>query len=108
MASAGTTLSQCKLTGAFDADNNLVALHYRLSGSQSCSRCGRLAAERHGPRRVRGRRPVRRSCDRLFGAELLVEHSMRNPHVPPGFWRGVNVNRQRNLWNASWMSWRMR
>ncbi len=23
---------------------------------------------------------------------LLVEHSMRNPHVPPGFWRGVNVN----------------
>src|SRR5207248_8522159 len=22
----------------------------------------------------------------------LVEHSMRNPHVPPGFWRGVNVN----------------
>jgi isoquinoline 1-oxidoreductase beta subunit len=23
---------------------------------------------------------------------LLVEHAMRNPHVPPGFWRGVNVN----------------
>jgi len=23
---------------------------------------------------------------------LLIEHSMRNPHVPPGFWRGVNVN----------------
>ncbi|HEX7924754.1 MAG TPA: molybdopterin cofactor-binding domain-containing protein, partial [Bradyrhizobium sp.] len=25
-------VTQCKLTGAFDADNNLVALHYRLSG----------------------------------------------------------------------------
>ena len=23
---------------------------------------------------------------------LLVDHSMRNPHVPPGFWRGVNAN----------------
>jgi isoquinoline 1-oxidoreductase beta subunit len=23
---------------------------------------------------------------------LLIDHAMRNPHVPPGFWRGVNVN----------------
>ena len=23
---------------------------------------------------------------------LLVDHAMRNPHVPPGFWRGVNAN----------------
>jgi isoquinoline 1-oxidoreductase beta subunit len=23
---------------------------------------------------------------------LLIDHSMRNPHVPPGFWRGVNNN----------------
>ena len=23
---------------------------------------------------------------------LLIDHSMRNPHVTPGFWRGVNVN----------------
>jgi isoquinoline 1-oxidoreductase beta subunit len=23
---------------------------------------------------------------------LLIDHSMRNPHVPPGVWRGVNVN----------------
>jgi isoquinoline 1-oxidoreductase beta subunit len=25
-------------------------------------------------------------------ANLLVDHAMRNPHVPPGFWRGVNLN----------------
>ena len=25
-------VTQCKLTGAFDADNNLTALHVRLSG----------------------------------------------------------------------------
>src|SRR4029079_11118305 len=23
---------------------------------------------------------------------LLIAHAMRNPHVPPGFWRGVNLN----------------
>jgi isoquinoline 1-oxidoreductase beta subunit len=23
---------------------------------------------------------------------LLVDHAMRNTHVPPGFWRGVNIN----------------
>jgi isoquinoline 1-oxidoreductase beta subunit len=23
---------------------------------------------------------------------LLIDHSMRNPPVPPGFWRGVNIN----------------
>ena len=23
---------------------------------------------------------------------LLIDHAMRNPHIPPGFWRGVNNN----------------
>ena len=23
---------------------------------------------------------------------ILVDHAMRNPHIPPGFWRGVNMN----------------
>jgi isoquinoline 1-oxidoreductase beta subunit len=23
---------------------------------------------------------------------VLIDHAMRNPHVPPGFWRGVNLN----------------
>lgn len=29
---------------------------------------------------------------------VLVEHAMRNTHVPPGFWRGVNNNQ-----NAIWL-----
>ena len=31
----------------------------------------------------------------MFGyaiRDLLIDHSMRNPHVPLVFWRGVNVN----------------
>ena len=34
-------VTQCKLTGAFDADNNLTALHMRFRASRSCSRCVR-------------------------------------------------------------------
>jgi isoquinoline 1-oxidoreductase beta subunit len=86
-------VTQCKLTGAFDADNNLTALHVRLSG-QSILYTVRPAALVNGmdPAAFQGLSP---SGDAAIGysvPNLLVEHSMRNPHVPPGFWRGVNVN----------------
>jgi len=86
-------VTQCKLTGAFDADNNLTALHVRLSG-QSILFSVRPAALENGkdPAAFQGLAP---SGDAAIGytvPNLLVEHAMRNPHVPPGFWRGVNVN----------------
>ncbi|WGS22690.1 MULTISPECIES: molybdopterin cofactor-binding domain-containing protein [unclassified Bradyrhizobium] len=86
-------ITQCKLTGAFDVDNNLVALHYRLSG-QSILFSVRPEALQNGmdPAAFQG---VAQSGEAAIGysvPNLLIEHAMRNPHVPPGFWRGVNVN----------------
>jgi isoquinoline 1-oxidoreductase beta subunit len=86
-------ITQCKMTGAFDADNNLIALHYRLSG-QSILFSLRPEALQNGmdPAAFQG---VAQSGEAAIGysvPNLLVEHAMRNPHVPPGFWRGVNVN----------------
>ncbi|MGX4773152.1 molybdopterin cofactor-binding domain-containing protein [Bradyrhizobium guangdongense] len=86
-------VTQCKMTGAFDADDNLIALHYRLSG-QSILFSVRPEALQNGmdPAAFQG---VAQSGEAAFGyavPNLLIEHSMRNPHVPPGFWRGVNVN----------------
>lgn len=86
-------ITQCKMTGAFDANNNLVGLHYRLSG-QSILFSLRPEALQNGmdPAAFQG---VAQSGEAAFGysvPNLLIEHSMRNPHVPPGFWRGVNVN----------------
>jgi isoquinoline 1-oxidoreductase beta subunit len=86
-------ITQCKLTGAFDADNNLTALHYRLSG-QSILFSVRPEALQNGmdPAAFQG---VAQSGEAAIGysvPNLLVEHAMRNPQVPPGFWRGVNVN----------------
>jgi len=86
-------VTQCKMTGAFDAKNNLIALHYRLSG-QSILFSLRPEALQNGmdPAAFQG---VAQSGEAAFGysvPNLLIEHAMRNPHVPPGFWRGVNVN----------------
>jgi isoquinoline 1-oxidoreductase subunit beta len=86
-------ITQCKMTGAFDADNNLVALHMRISG-QSILAALRPEAMVDGmdPATFAGLSP---KGDAAFGygvPNLLIEHSMRNPHIVPGFWRGVNVN----------------
>lgn len=86
-------ITQCKLTGAFDADNNLVALHYRLSG-QSILFSVRPEALQNGmdPAAFQGVAQAGEAAIGYSVPNLLVEHAMRNPHVPPGFWRGVNVN----------------
>jgi isoquinoline 1-oxidoreductase beta subunit len=88
-------IMQCKLTGGLDASGNLTGLHMRLSGQSI------LAAVR--PEVVqaqKGRDPlsfqgVFESGEHAFSysvPNLLIDHAMRNTHVPPGFWRGVNIN----------------
>jgi isoquinoline 1-oxidoreductase beta subunit len=86
-------VTQCKMTAGFDANNNLTALHMRISG-QSILFSLRPEAMVNGkdPVTFQGLNP---SGEAAFGytiPNLLIDHSMRNPHVPPGFWRGVNVN----------------
>ena len=87
-------LTQCKLTGAFDASNNLTGLHMRISG-QSILTSVRPEALQKGmdPATFQGVAPA---GEFEFGyggiPNLLIDHAMRNPHVPPGFWRGVNIN----------------
>lgn len=86
--------SQCKLTGAVDDQGNVTALHMRISGQSI------LAAVR--PEGMQGGKdPAVFQGLNLTGEEghfgytianLLIDHAMRNPPVPPGFWRGVNLN----------------
>jgi isoquinoline 1-oxidoreductase beta subunit len=86
-------VTQCRLVGAFDADKNLTGLHIRLSG-QSILAAVRPEAVQNGvdPAAFIG---LAAAGDGQLGYDvpnLLVEHAIRNPHVPPGFWRGVNIN----------------
>jgi isoquinoline 1-oxidoreductase beta subunit len=86
---------QCKLVGALDKDNNLTGLHVRLSGQSILAVVRPQILEQQ-----KGRDPAtfsgfNEAGESAFGysvPNLLVDHSMRNPHVPPGFWRGVNAN----------------
>jgi isoquinoline 1-oxidoreductase beta subunit len=86
-------ITHCKLVGAFDADNNLTALQLRLSG-QSIQFALRPEALVNGmdPGAFSG---LNASGDAAIGysvPNLLIQHAMRNPHIIPGFWRGVNIN----------------
>src|SRR6476660_9603646 len=84
---------QAKMRGGLDANGNLVALHMRLSGQSILTAVfpqnlqdGRDNATFQG---------VDPSGDFTLGytvPNLLIDHAMRNTHVPPGFWRGVNIN----------------
>src|SRR5215203_6882544 len=84
---------QCKLTAGFDAGNNLTALHIRLSGQSILASV--FPARLHkgkDPLTFQGLAP---SGEHAFGysiPNLMIDHSMRNPHILPGFWRGVNIN----------------
>jgi isoquinoline 1-oxidoreductase subunit beta len=86
-------ITQCKLTGSFDADNNLTALQMRISG-QSILFSLRPEALVNGrdPATFAGLNATGEAAIGYSVPNLLIEHAMRNPHVPPGFWRGVNVN----------------
>jgi isoquinoline 1-oxidoreductase beta subunit len=84
---------QSKLVGGFDAQNNLTALHMRLSG-QSILADVRPEALQNGmdPLSFQG---LAKGGEHAFGysiPNLMIDHAMRNPHIRPGFWRGVNIN----------------
>ena len=87
-------ITQCKMTAGLDAQGNITALHMRISGQSILAGVAPQSI-------VNGKDPVVFQGLNPPGPEasigysfpnLLVDHAMRNPHVPPGFWRGVNLN----------------
>jgi isoquinoline 1-oxidoreductase subunit beta len=86
---------QCKLVGGFDKDNNLTALHMRISGQSILATVRPAVVEQNKGKDPLSFQGIADSGEHAFGytiPNLLIDHSMRNPHVPPGFWRGVNIN----------------
>jgi isoquinoline 1-oxidoreductase beta subunit len=84
---------QARLIGALDASGNLTGLRIRLSG-QSILASARPEGLDNGkdPLTFQGYWPTGEHSLEYTFPNLLIDHAMRNPHVPPGFWRGVNVN----------------
>lgn len=86
-------VTQCRLTGGLDDKGNLTSLHARISGQSILTALfpARLV-NGMDPATFQGFAPSGEAAIGYTVPNLLVDHSMRNPHVPPGFWRGVNVN----------------
>jgi isoquinoline 1-oxidoreductase beta subunit len=87
-------ITMARMVGGLDKDGNLVGLHMRISGQSILAGVNPQGLQN-------GRDPVVFQGLNPGGAEgpfgygipnLLIDHAMRNPHVPPGFWRGVNLN----------------
>ena len=87
-------VTQCKLTAGVDKDGNITAFAMRIAGQSILATVA--------PQNIRdGKDPVVFQGLNPTGAEttlgyafpaVLIDHAMRNPHVPAGFWRGVNLN----------------
>jgi hypothetical protein len=84
---------ECSASVPADAQGNVTALHMRIWGQSI------LAAV--FPQNVRDSKDLlvfqglnNGGGEAMFGysvPNLLIDHAIRNPHVPPGFWRGVNL-----------------
>ncbi|WP_232478557.1 xanthine dehydrogenase family protein molybdopterin-binding subunit [Roseomonas rosulenta] len=87
-------ITKAKMTAGIDANGEITGLHMRISGQSILSFVFPTALQN-------GRDPVQFQGLNASGAEsaigytfpnLLIDHAMRNTHVPPHFWRGVNHN----------------
>jgi isoquinoline 1-oxidoreductase beta subunit len=86
---------QCKLVGGLDSSGNLSALQMRLSGQSILASVRPEVVQAQKGRDPLTFQGVFESGEHSFTytvPNLLIDHAMRNPHVPPGFWRGVNIN----------------
>jgi isoquinoline 1-oxidoreductase beta subunit len=70
-------------------------LHVRLSGQSILASVRPQILEQQKGRDPLSFQGLADAGEHAFGysvPNLLIDHAMRNPHVPPGFWRGVNIN----------------
>ncbi len=86
-------VTRCRLRATLDDKGGIEALHMRISG-QSINAYTRPQAVANGdPAVFQGLVPG--GSEGAFGyavPNLLIDFAMRNPHVRPGYWRGVNLN----------------
>lgn len=87
-------VTQCKLSAGIDANGEVTGFHMRIAGQSILATVA--------PQSIKdGKDPVVFQGLPATGAEghlgytfpnILIDYAMRNPHVPAGFWRGVNLN----------------
>lgn len=86
-------ITQCKLTAGLDAKGNVTGLHMRIAGQSILASLGMAIKDGKDPVVFQGlNAPGPEASIGYSFPNLLIDHAMRNPPVPAGFWRGVNLN----------------
>jgi len=87
-------VTQCRMRGVLDEAGNVEALHMRISGQSIMAYMRPAIMTANGdPITFQGLMPG--GAEMAIGytiPNLLIDHAMRNPHIRPGAWRGVNLN----------------
>jgi isoquinoline 1-oxidoreductase beta subunit len=87
-------VTKCKLVGGLNDKGELTGLHVRISGQSILASVRPKALTENGADMI-AFQGFHKEGDHAISytvPNLLVDHAMRNPPVPPGFWRGVNIN----------------
>lgn len=85
----------CKLTAGIDSNKQITGINMRLSGQSilAAVRPAVVAANKgKDPLAFQGLEDSGEHGFTYSFPNITIDHAMRNTHVPPGFWRGVNVN----------------
>jgi len=85
----------CILTAAIDSKKQVTGVNMRLSGQSilAAVRPAVVAANKgKDPLAFQGLEDSGEHGFTYNFPNITIDHAMRNTHVPPGFWRGVNVN----------------
>jgi len=86
-------ITKAKFVGGLDKNGELTGLNVRISGQSILAAVNPKWMQNGVDMFVfQGLLPDGDHAISYSIPNLLVEHAMRNPPVPPGFWRGVNVN----------------
>lgn len=87
-------VTRCRLRASLGPGGSIEALHMRISGQSIGAYARPEAVARNGdPSVFQGL--VQGGAEGAFGyavPNLLIDFAMRNPHIRPGYWRGVNLN----------------
>ena len=88
-------ITQCRMRAALNDKGELTGMHMRISGQSIVAMIvpGRLAEDGKDPFVFQGLMASGKEFEIGYSIpNLLIDHAMRNPHLTPGFWRGVNTN----------------
>ncbi len=87
-------ITQCRLRASLDDAGDVQALHMRISGQSIMAYwIPSVMTDNGDPYVFQGLQPG--GAETAIGytfPNLLIDHAMRNPHIRPGAWRGVNLN----------------